>query len=795
MSFLGDWMASKRARWQRDALADLAEQRRHERRAALAGKPDKAPAELVEMHLLESNQLTGPESWLGLWRDRADLHRDFGWGGYGVGGQITSHIRRRGADFPFFANEQELAILRDASRLIVESNPKAQGLVYGWAGYVIGDGATVRAAGKKQAGDNGKAVAELAQQILDGFLRRIDFDGRQEEFIVMSRRDGESALRIFDLGDGQADVRKVWPEQIKCPAGWDTEDWSFGVQTFPDDAEKDKAFAVFPVDGDATEEAEIVPAEEMIIYRANVDRGVRRGRPDFVFGLGDTMDRAERLAENMGEGSAQQAAIAYIRQHVGYKQAQIVEFSTADATYTKPDPFGGPDAKVKVSRPGSIIDTNQGTEFIPSPYSAGIAGHLEVAKMLDRVAAVKFNAFEWLVNADASSNSFANALSQESPFVRRVKSFQRQYATPFRVMCERVLSIAAKGGLLPANVLDLVEVKVTFPSPEIRNRLEESQRNEIDVRNGVLDPQTWAEEAGREFHKVQENLKVAKANGWTPPAAGPTPGEKPGLPAVPQVTEELLENFTGTKKDSLGREYHYVDGKRVASRAEVEAAGPDPTAPAGGDPATTRDATPKKPPEVVKQVIGEVVTSGKHSPDGDYHSIPIGEIRAALAKAGVTDRKAQDEAIMDATHRDPDARGKVGLAEHPDPHKLTDDERANAINNRLSARDHDRLISHLTVSGDQADHWRQQTAGDAIPRGVASKLKDHLGSLTGDPAEHEAADAFVAELGKLSQAELFKVMDAAGIEGGRSTDSKADLLKRAHSRMTARARARERAEV
>ncbi len=32
----------------------------------------------------------------------------------------------------------------------------------------------------------------------------------------------------------------------------------------------------------------------------------------------------------------------------------------------------------------------------------------------------------------------------------------------------------------------------------------------------------------------------------------------------------LLEGFTGTKTDSLGREYHFVNGKRVASAQDVE---------------------------------------------------------------------------------------------------------------------------------------------------------------------------------------------------------------------------------
>jgi hypothetical protein len=312
--------------------------------------------------------------------------------------------------------------------------------------------------------------------------------------------------------------------------------------------------------------------------------------------------------------------------------------------------------------------------------------------------------------------------------VLTILEYQETYADHFRDLFERVLAMAALAGLIDPDVLKRVEVKVTMPNPRTRDALSEAQRAEIELRNGTTSPQWEAEQAGREFDKVQRDRKQATAAGWTPPSAGPapggSPGEKPGLPAAPPVAEslleawsegdhprddhgkfvageemaaaksdprkayqlrqrvtdpgerkkldaaigggngghnialpksrkkltiqhaqaaldqmgyklepheydlanqtaryklthpdgkqtiitseqlkemvyrgakestedadldgDLLENFTGTKKDSLGREYHYVDGKRVASRAEVEAAGPDPKAPAGGDPA------------------------------------------------------------------------------------------------------------------------------------------------------------------------------------------------------------------
>lgn len=61
--------------------------------------------------------------------------------------------------------------------------------------------------------------------------------------------------------------------------------------------------------------------------------------------------------------------------------------------------------------------------------------------------------------------------------------------------------------------------------------------------------------------------------------------------------------------------------------------------------------------------------------------------------------------------------------------------------------------------------------------------------------DRPVADRLAALAGDLPRVELFDLLTAAGLEGIRRGDGKADMLARLHRRLTARVRARERAEV
>lgn len=531
----GFW-ESRRARYQAAALRDQADMRRQQRRLELAGKVYKSAGELVEQHLLESSEAV----WGGLdrsWLAKADLERltDFQRGGMGGGG-ITDHSGKRGADFPFFANETELATRRDTSRLVVGTNDNAVGLLGGNRRYTLGSGATVRIVARREGQD--EDLVAKAQAIVDEFARVNKFAFRQREYFTRTSRDGEGIFRLFPEDGGRTRLRFVWPEQIRKPvtidkAGRETPDvdggldesWSFGRQTEEEDVETTIAWSIYPTSAQDNQTPEIVPAEEIVYYGPNADSGVKRSLPDFCLATGDELEAAGKLATNMGEGAAQQASIAYIVEHVAGTPASTVRaFATADASYTRPDPYTGDEINVKKAIPGTVVHTTQNSKFLAGPINGTMQPMIDVFMMLVRRAHARWNAPQWLGSSYSEEVNFASAFETSSPYLLTVLEMQQGYAAVFAELFERVLAIAAAADQIDRDVLARVEVKVTLPNPASRDKLQEAQRNEIRLRCGVVSPQRVCEEDGEEWERVRKDWTTAVAEGWEPPT-----GQKPDV--------------------------------------------------------------------------------------------------------------------------------------------------------------------------------------------------------------------------------------------------------------------------
>lgn len=582
MGLIRDFWASRRARWQADALKATAEARLHERRAGLAAKPHKSASELMEQQLLESVGV----GLLGGWGDHAGALQDylaqlldFSRGGLGAGAGLTNHANRRGGDWPWITSESHLAAHRDFSRL-ASPNPNIQGLLGGRRRYTIGTGATVRV---KPRGDSpdAKDAAVKGQAFLDAFNKANRMPFRLRSFYDRASIDGEGIWRLFPRDDGMTDVRSVYSEQLRCPPGEDPEVYEYGILTDPDDREAVLEFAVFPLTTGAAEEDRVCP-EEVVFYGRNRQDAVKRSLPDWTLATGEIAELADDLANNMGQGSALQAAIAFIRQHEGVPGESVRAFATADASYTKTDPYTGASVPVRKYPPGTVIDTNKNTAFLASPYNAGIDAHGNVFQLLVNRVSARWNAPKWLATSNSDEVNFASSLTAESPFVISTLEDQEYVTEPVRVVNERALAVAAAAGRLPRNILDLVEVEVTFPSPVARDRQAESAARSAELSDGYLSPQMAADQAGYEWAEVVKERAAATAQGWTPPSKGAAPGQPgqpggsggtppptaPTAPATESLSDRITETvrvallehgFTGT--DRLGRKW--VDGKEV----------------------------------------------------------------------------------------------------------------------------------------------------------------------------------------------------------------------------------------
>lgn len=519
------------------AKARALERQLHEARTEI--RLHRAQASL--RRLKESSALD--YDWVGPWLDVLSQRQvEPGW--YPLGG---TSARRYGHYFPFFQSEQQLTLLRDLSRIVVGTNNYAQGMLGGLTNFVIGTGFKVKVAAE---GAGAKANAQKLRDFLDQWGAENLWGEFQREAFWRHREDGDELIRLFP-DDGLLKVRHVWPEQLTQPPGTTVAEWGYGVRMPAGDDAAPHPEAYYVADLDDPHRGEEVSSRDLIHLKANSRTGIKRGLPDFSFGTKDSLDAAGRLTRNLGEGAAIREAIAFMRQHAaGTGPDEVEEFRTADADFRERVPFSdGIYRPVNSWDPGTVVDFPEGMQHAGVPANEGTAAHTSVVQVLLRSAGVRWNAPEWLVSGDASNmGAYTSSLVAESPFVKSVVAAQDYYKARFLLIVRRAVEVAVAHGLLPGDVMEGVTLDLVPPSPEVRNKLEETQRAQIEIPLGVDSPQRYCESQDRDFERIAQENRAAAAEKPAQPGGGvqtPAPAAtEPGLPELPRV-ESLLESDSG----------------------------------------------------------------------------------------------------------------------------------------------------------------------------------------------------------------------------------------------------------
>lgn len=518
--------------------------------------------------------------WLTAYSDVLARYRDGGVLSYPIS-QPTD--RRYGSNFPFWISEQQLSLVRAQARMVTTMNPNAQGLLNGLTSYVIGTGFSYKVQAKEGA-DPGDEVLAKVQEVIDGFAEDNSWAEMEQELFWRSREDGEAFLRLFPQTSGKLMVRTVEPEQIFQPPGTDLPHWSYGIETDPDDVFTIKRYYVSymaPGGKDGTETANLgekVDADEMVHIKCNVKRAIKRGLSDFSYETLDTFMVAGKLRANMGEGAAVQAAIAGIRQHDASNIGQVESFVSTQIDYATHSPVTMKETDYQTLQSGSFLDIPKGMNYVPPPGAANASAHLEVFQALLRSAGNRHNAPEWLVSSDASNNNYASSLTAESPFLRTCVRLQKFYERPFKRVITAAIKTAAKAGLLPSNILDLIDLQITAPSVETRNKSEEAQANQVYATLGIKSPQTIAHEIGLDWDTELANQQEARQELGTASPLPTDPGQLSQQGELFPPEEDAPEAVT----EAEGGKYDHIDftppkgAQNAAKRAlEVRASKPE----------------------------------------------------------------------------------------------------------------------------------------------------------------------------------------------------------------------------
>lgn len=453
--------------------------------------------------------------WLTSYVDQLDRYRE----GLAFAYPLTQPTDRRwGNNFPFWTNEQQLSLFRAQARVLMMMNPNAQGMVNGLCSYTIHKGFTYRCEAKKEGGD--ETVAKECQKIVDEFIELNDWPAYEQELFCRSREDGEFFLRLFpdQPEKGMMEVRAVEPEQVFMKPGGTLDFWSYGMENESGDVTKIKNFYVSYVAPDMKADpkeaaglkgvGDTVPGKEMIHYKCNVVKNVKRGMTDFSFDTLELFQIAGKLRRNIGSGAAAQAAIAAIRQHELSTSETVQSFIDNLTDYSIPAwDTNGRFVAVQKMQPGTFLDMPKGMQYVQPPGAANAEAYVTSMQALLRNAANRHNAPEWLVSGDSSNSNYASALVAESPFVKSCQRLQRNYGREYRKVMMAVLDLNVATGRVPQDWKDKVELKVVAPEVESRDPRNQAETDQVYNLLGVKSARTIASEQNLDYDTEKKYIK------------------------------------------------------------------------------------------------------------------------------------------------------------------------------------------------------------------------------------------------------------------------------------------------
>src|SRR5262245_22453184 len=459
--------------------------------------------------------------WLGGWLTLFDRFRQWPGAGPQVIGAADFWDRRYGHYWPFFRSEMELALYRQPARVLAGANSATIGLLYGTSHYL---GCPQYKCNSRRGKKAPPELLAACQDVVDTFLLAAAYaggerPGLEHEAFWSFAVDGEFLACLEHDGYGRTRLRAVVPEQLTQPPDTDAREWGYGVYAEPESPDEPLGYNIRWGDDPVYDRAEYEP-EDVLHWRNNVPRAVKRGLTDFRFDPYTCLSLSGKIREALGEAAAQQAGIVGVRQHKGASATQMGDFTSSRQSYRVRDPYTGRESSVEWKRPGRWEEVGENSNYVDGPSAGNVPNHVQVLSECHRAGGRRYSAPDWLVSGDTSSANFATSLTAESPFVRAVLEVGRQRGEVLKLGPWRALENSARAGRLRVGgarvpweaVQALVELTVTPPSPQTRNRLEEANRDKVYLEDlGIKSPQQVCEEQGWDFDKMREERMKA---GW-----------------------------------------------------------------------------------------------------------------------------------------------------------------------------------------------------------------------------------------------------------------------------------------
>jgi hypothetical protein len=512
-------------------------------------------------HEPQSTALTLFEAWGDIvdpneWRNDDPA---FGYGRVGVPVYQTSIFDRDdGRYLPVYQTQSDLRIIRAMSRNVASLSAGVEGALGTLANFTLGTGFTFAA----QANPNCPAfvppevvqeLAKEAQRVIDRFLLENRFQANMDrEVDRRARMDGEAFIELclspagqirasFDEPDMVCEPAnsRQWEQWLACedPERYSPEwerSWSFGVHSVKKTPDDPLGYHV--VYDTLGNDADYVEASRMVHVKANVPRNAKRGISDLYPVIQD-IEREAKIRRNIAVGTALQAAIAWIREHAtGVTPAAVQNMVTGNSVTTRQQRTSSGTRPIKggTLQPGTVIDTPENMKHITGPMgSERNPNFILVAQYVSRSIAQRWSMPEFMYTSDASNANYASTLVAESPFVKAREADQRFYGQHFIDLLWKVLRMAHSAGKAFVSIqrfeelLQILDITASGQRVSNRDELATVQRQEIQMRMGILSRQSAAAEGGLDLAKEEEQGAAPQQPGAGGPTGQPDPNATP----------------------------------------------------------------------------------------------------------------------------------------------------------------------------------------------------------------------------------------------------------------------------
>lgn len=391
----------------------------------------------------------------------------------------------------------QLAELRDDCRRLAMNNEFAINGHENRISYIVGAGhgyhATIRKGREAPI-----ELAKAAQTVIDEFLVVNDWHDRQQEIVRRLDRDGEVFLRYFPANDGVTRVRFVEPELV-APPREATGDLAATQGVVTDKRDVESVLGYY-IDG------RLIDSADVQHRKANVDRNVKRGLPLYT-PVRANLRRAEKLLRNMSVVAEIQSAIALIRKHRSASRAGVEQF-VADRSVGARTDRSGRTKRVTEYGPGTILDAPAGLEYDFPATGIDAASYVAILQAELRAIAARLVMPEFMFTSDASNGSYSSTMVAEGPAVKMFQRLQAGMIEQDRRVLRVVIENAIRAGRLTRETIDAVEIQVTAPPLQTRDRAKDASVDEVAYRNGVLSTQTWSQRLGLDYDQEQKNRRL-----------------------------------------------------------------------------------------------------------------------------------------------------------------------------------------------------------------------------------------------------------------------------------------------